>query len=97
MTLTPWDMIVIQTAIDRYEKAFPNKPSPSLAEVLAWNAKQSGHHSRSKVRRNLWSRISESILAWWQTSSLLRPGTVLAQGRSGSSPAKSQRPVGGTS
>ena len=29
MTLTPWDMFVIQTAIDRYEKAFPDKPSPS--------------------------------------------------------------------
>jgi hypothetical protein len=35
MTLTPWDKFVIQTAIHRYEKAFPDKPSPSLAEALS--------------------------------------------------------------
>lgn len=68
MTLTPWDMFVIQTAIDRYEKAFPDKPSPSLAEALEWNAKRSGQDSRSNVRQNLWSRASEAILTWWQTS-----------------------------
>jgi len=34
-------MFVIQTAIDRYEKAFPDKPSPSVAEALEWNAKRS--------------------------------------------------------
>jgi hypothetical protein len=75
MTLTPWDMFVIQTAIDRYEKAFPGKPSPSLAEVLEWNAKQGRRESRSKVRgsgsgrpQSLWSRTSEFILTWWQTS-----------------------------
>jgi hypothetical protein len=73
MTLTPWDMFVIQTAIDRYEKAFPDKPSPSLAEALEWNAKQSGgHDSRSTMRQSLWSRASEAILTWWQASSLLR-------------------------
>jgi len=68
MTLTPWDMFVIQTAIDRYEKAFPDKPSPSLAEALEWNAMRSGQNSRSNVRQNLWSRASEAILTWWQTS-----------------------------
>jgi hypothetical protein len=68
MTLTPWDMFVIQTAIDRYEKAFPDKPSPSLAEALEWNAKRSGQDSRSNRRQNLWSRASEAILTWWQTS-----------------------------
>jgi len=75
MTLTPWDMFVIQTAIDRYEKAFPNKPSPSLAEALEWNANQSRPESRSNVRglgsdrpRSLWSRASESVLMWWHTS-----------------------------
>lgn len=71
MTLTPWDMFVIQTAIDRYEKAFPDKPSPSVAEALEWNANQNNRESRSKVRsprmdrrQSLWSRASEFILTW---------------------------------
>jgi hypothetical protein len=75
MTLTPWDMFVIQTAIDRYEKAFPDKPSPSVAEALEWNANQSRRESRSKVRgtdrdrrQSLWSRASEFILTWRHTS-----------------------------
>jgi hypothetical protein len=75
MTLTPWDMFVIQTAIDRYEKAFPDKPSPSVAEALEWNANQSRRESLSKVRgadrnrrQTLWSRASEFILTWWHTS-----------------------------
>ena len=74
MTLTPWDMFVIQTAIDRYEKAFPDKPSPSLAEALEWNASQSRRESRSNVRgpgsyrrQRLWSRASEFVLTWWHT------------------------------
>jgi hypothetical protein len=93
MTLTPWDMFVIQTAIDRYEKAFPDKPSPSLAEALEWNANQSGRGSRSNAQRpgsnrrqSLWSRASEVILMWWHTSSLPRAGSVLAHNRGGSGP-----------
>jgi hypothetical protein len=75
MTLTPWDMFVIQTAIDRYEKAFPDKPSPSVAEALEWNATRSGREPLSKVRgpgwdrrQGLWSRTTEFILTWWHTS-----------------------------
>jgi hypothetical protein len=36
MTLTPSDILEIQSAIDGYEKRFPRKPSPSVAEALAW-------------------------------------------------------------
>ena len=90
MTLTPWDMFVIQTAIDRYEKAFPDKPSPSLAEALEWSAKQSRRDLRSNMRQNLWSRTSEAILTWWQTNSLLRAGTGLAHSRSGSGPQRAR-------
>ena len=36
--LTPADMINIQSAIDGYEKRFPNKPSPSAKEALEWQA-----------------------------------------------------------
>jgi hypothetical protein len=38
MTLTPSDMLAIQSAIDSYEDRFPNRPSPSAAEALAWRA-----------------------------------------------------------
>ena len=80
MTLTPWDMFVIQTAIDRYEKAFPDKPSPSLAEALEWNANHSGRDTRSSVRpegdirQSVWSRASGLILMWWRSSSHPRIG-----------------------
>lgn len=90
MTLTPWDMFVIQTAIDRYEKAFPLKPSPSLAEALEWTAKQSGHDSRSNVRQSLWSRASEVILTWRYTSALLRAGALLVHHRGGSGPGRAR-------
>lgn len=77
MTLTPWDMFVIQTAIDRFEKAFPDKPSPSVAEALEWNAHQSKREPLVKPRgagdsrpQNLWSRASEFIQTWWHTSAL---------------------------
>jgi hypothetical protein len=36
MTLTPSDILEIQSAIDEYEKRFPRKPSPTVAEALAW-------------------------------------------------------------
>jgi hypothetical protein len=31
-------MLAIQSAIDAYETKFPNRPSPSAAEALAWRA-----------------------------------------------------------
>jgi hypothetical protein len=81
MTLTPWDMFVIQTAIDRYEKAFPDKPSPSVAEALEWNANRSGRDWRAtgpgtdgKRRQTLWSRAYEVILTWRHTSAVFRAG-----------------------
>jgi hypothetical protein len=36
MTLTPADMLNIQSAIDRYERRFPNRPPPSAEEALKW-------------------------------------------------------------
>jgi hypothetical protein len=72
MTLTPWDMFVIQTAIESYEKTFPDRPSPSPAEALAWYANQSGIESRTTVRsrimafaRGLRSRTFAPIRVWW--------------------------------
>ena len=36
MTLSPSDMLAIQSAIDRYERRFPDRPSPTAEEALAW-------------------------------------------------------------
>lgn len=38
MTLALTDVFAIQAAIDAYEKKFPQRPSPSAAEALAWQA-----------------------------------------------------------
>jgi hypothetical protein len=83
MTLTPWDMFVIQTAFDRYEKRFPDKPSPSPAEALAWHATQSGRKSQPDVRGQIMarscglsSRASQSIPFRWNTIVLPRVGVV---------------------
>jgi len=38
MPMMPRDILEIQSAIDRYEKKFPHKPSPTPAEALAWKA-----------------------------------------------------------
>lgn len=84
MTLTPWDMFLIQTAIERYEKTFPDMPSPSPAEALAWHANQSGIESRPAVRsqitvwiRGLRSRVSAPIRVWWHKIVL----HIVARGR----------------
>jgi hypothetical protein len=36
MTLRPTDMLMIQTAIDEYERKFPRRPAPSAEVALSW-------------------------------------------------------------
>lgn len=36
MTLRPTDMLVIQSAIDDYERKYPRRPAPSAEVALAW-------------------------------------------------------------
>jgi hypothetical protein len=36
MTLNPTDMLLIQTAIDEYERKFPRRPAPSAKVALSW-------------------------------------------------------------
>ena len=50
MTLTPSDMLAIQSAIDAYESRFPHRPSPSAEEALAWRA----------------GNPSYRLLLWWK-------------------------------
>jgi hypothetical protein len=54
MSITPRDIVEIQSAIDRYEKKFPHKPSPTPAEALAWKAGNTdGSHQGLRVARVL--------------------------------------------
>ena len=72
--LTPGDMFEIQSAIDRYERAFPRKPSPSPATALAWVSGQ-----RTTVlpgECGLLSWLWESFLVWWQLSTIPRMGAI---------------------
>ena len=62
MTLNSTDILKIQSAIDRYEKRFPRKPSPSADDALAWQAGKRRSLSRPIVRernelghRGIWS------------------------------------------
>jgi hypothetical protein len=73
MTLTPTDMVMIQSAIDRYEKTFPRKPSPSAAEALAWQAGKHGNEllpeECSQIvlgEPGVWSWACESFRVWWR-------------------------------
>jgi hypothetical protein len=79
MTLTPSDMFEIQSAMDRYEKAFPRKPSPSPAEALAWRAGRRGGESRTQVlpgECGVLTWVWESCLVWWQVVAIPRIGTT---------------------
>ena len=56
MSMTPQDILEIQTAIDLYKKKFPRKPSPTPAEALAWKAGKRLHTdkgNRSGIARRL--------------------------------------------
>lgn len=68
----PRDMFAIQTAFEKYEKTFPDRPSLSHAAALAWYANQRGIEWRPTVRsritacaRGLWSRAFAPIRLWW--------------------------------
>jgi hypothetical protein len=68
MTLNSTDILKIQSAIDRYEKRFPRKPSPSAEEALAWQAGKRRSLPRSNARdrselshRGIWSWICQSL------------------------------------
>jgi hypothetical protein len=79
MTLTPSDMFEIQSAMDRYEKAFPRKPSPSPAEALAWQAGKRGRELRTQSFSGECGFLSwawESCLLWWQVVAIPRIGTT---------------------
>jgi hypothetical protein len=75
MSLTPSDMLKIQSAIDAYEKKFPRKPSPTAAEALAWQA------SKGKRKVNPADQGAEGTArgSFWQSLLGRRKRTALLQ------------------
>ena len=65
MTLTPMDMLKIQSAIARYEKRFPRKSSPSASEALAW-ADGKGEREWLVYTRRAWARTLDRCVMWWR-------------------------------
>jgi hypothetical protein len=68
MTLNSTDILKIQSAIDRYEKRFPRRPSPSADEALAWQAgkrkglpRSNGLDLSELSQRGIWSRIFQCL------------------------------------
>jgi hypothetical protein len=67
--LSPMDILVIQNAIEEYSRKFPDRPSPSAEEALAWKFADRG---RGKKQRQTGAtedrgrvRLFESLRGWW--------------------------------
>jgi hypothetical protein len=83
MTLSPTDMLEIQTAIDAYERKFPRRPPPSAEEALAWrigrhkSAKRAQRQSApaksdSEMERQLALWVKRGLLVgWWSVLALV--------------------------
>jgi hypothetical protein len=83
MTLNSTDILRIQSAIDRYEKRFPGRPSPSADDALAWQAGRRRSSPRSNAGgrgelsyREIWSRIFQSLRVWRQGNRIKRKEPV---------------------
>jgi hypothetical protein len=65
--LRPFDILIIQTAIEEYRRKYPQRPIPSAEEALAWRLGRSRRRKQqiwdaTMVRRLL--RIYERLRTW---------------------------------
>jgi hypothetical protein len=67
--LSPMDILVIQNAMEEYSQKYPDRPTPSAEEALAW---QFGDRGRRKKQRQTSAtderapvRLFESLRSWW--------------------------------
>jgi hypothetical protein len=83
MPMTPQDILEIQSAIDRYEKKFPRRPSPTPAVALAWKAGK-----RSDPGKESWIGIARMrsllLVLWTRTGSLAHALVPVSNKRLGS-------------
>jgi hypothetical protein len=67
--LSPMDILVIQNAMEEYSREYPERPTPSAEEALAW---QFGERGKTKKQRQTSAtderapvRLLESLRGWW--------------------------------
>jgi hypothetical protein len=67
--LSPMDILIIQNAIEEYSRKYPDRPTPSAEEALAW---QFGDRGRRKKQGPTGAtderapvRLFESLRGWW--------------------------------
>jgi hypothetical protein len=64
--LTPFDIVIIQTAIEEYEQRYPDRPTPDAEAALAWRAGQRENGSRrTKVVPGWLRSISKGFRSWF--------------------------------
>ena len=76
--LSPLDILVIQNAIEEYRRRYPERPTPSAEEALAWRLDPGGRRKKQQqasVRAERGSlRIYERFRAWLARSAIGGPG-----------------------
>jgi hypothetical protein len=67
--LGPLDILVIQNAIEEYSRKYPDRPTPSAEEALAWRLNSRGKGKKqqqaSVTAERGRMRIFESLRTWW--------------------------------
>jgi hypothetical protein len=67
--LSPMDILVIQNAMEEYSQKYPERPTPSAEEALAWQFGERGktkkHRQTSATDERAPVRLLESLRGWW--------------------------------
>jgi hypothetical protein len=61
MPLRPVDILVIQRAIEDYERKYPRRPTPTAEEALAWRL---GRRGRRELRRQTEAKTEPGLFRW---------------------------------
>lgn len=77
MAITHGDVLKIQSALDAYEKKFPNKPSPSAEEALVWWAGKRGVVAQQNTKLSILVSVRLMALRWMGGIGFFkRPSTI---------------------
>jgi hypothetical protein len=63
--LTPFDILIIQTAIEEYKRKFPKRPAPSAEEALAWRAGHKIRRPSQATGEQGWHSIADNFRKWF--------------------------------
>jgi hypothetical protein len=67
--LSPMDILVIQNAMEEYSREYPDRPTPSAEEALAWQFSNRGRRKKRRqtnaTEERVRVRLFESLRGWW--------------------------------